>query len=123
MWEAPAGHPLRRMFAGLTEHAFLSNLGVADPPLIDYLSGLLTRFVHTDCVFRLRDGAGHALTELTAMAVEADKLPADGRARREYHRHVGDFALFWSSSSCAPTASAKCGGSGRNWPATRRPAG
>ena len=96
MWEPPAGHPLRRMFAGLTEHAFLSNLGVADPPLIDYLSGLLTRFVHTDCVFRLRDGAGHALTELAVMATEADKLPADGRARREYHRHVGDFALFWS---------------------------
>lgn len=96
MWEAPAGHPLRRMFAGLTEHAFLSNLGVADPPLIDYLSGLLTRFVHTDCVYRLRDGAGRTLTELTAMAVEAEKLPADGRARWEYHRHIGDFALFWS---------------------------
>jgi hypothetical protein len=71
-------------------------LGVADPPLIDYLSGLLTRFVHADSVFRLRDGAGHAITELTGMVAEADKLPADGRTRREYHRHVGDFALFWT---------------------------
>jgi hypothetical protein len=96
MWDAPPEHPLRRLFAGLTEHAFLSNLGVADPPLIDYLSGLLARFVHSDTVFRLKDGTGHALTELAVMATEADKLPADGRTRREYHRHVGDFALFWT---------------------------
>jgi hypothetical protein len=96
MWEPPPGHPLRRLFAGLTEHAFLTTLGVADPPLVDYLSGLLSRFVHADTVYRLRDADGRPLTELTAMAVEADKLPADGRTRREYHRHVGDFALFWS---------------------------
>ena len=64
------------MFAGYTEHAFLTRLGVADPPLIDYLSGLLTRFVHTDCVFRLRDGAGHALTELAVMAAEAEEVHA-----------------------------------------------
>lgn len=96
MWDAPPEHPLRRLFAGLTEHALLSNLGVADPPLIDYLSGLLTRFIHADAVFRLRDGAGKPITELVAMACEADRLPEDGRTRREYHRHVGDFALFWT---------------------------
>ncbi len=96
MWDAPPEHPLRRLFAGLTEHAFLSNLGMADPPLIDYLSDLLARFVHADAVFRLRDGAGHALTELSVTASKADKLPADCRTRREYHRHVGDFALFWT---------------------------
>ena len=52
MWEPPAEHPLRRLFAGLAEHAFFSRLGVADPPLIDYLSALLSRFVHVDAVFR-----------------------------------------------------------------------
>lgn len=96
MWEPPPGHPLRRLFAGLTEHAFLTTLGVADPPLVDYLSGLLSRFVHADTVYRLRDADGRPLAELTAMAVEADKLPADGRTRREYHRHIGDYALFWT---------------------------
>ena len=96
MWDPPAGHPLRRLFAGLTEHAFLATLGVADPPLIDYLSGLLSRFVHTDSVFRLRDESGRRLGELSLMVAEAGKLPPDGRTCREYHRHIGDFALFWT---------------------------
>lgn len=96
MWDAPDGHPLRRMFAGLAEHAFFSQLGVADPPLTDYLSRLLTRFLHFDAVYRLRDGTGQPITELTEMVTEAEQLPAGGRTRREYYRHIGDFALFWT---------------------------
>src|SRR5947208_3525156 len=96
MYDAPDGHPLRRLFAGLAEHAFFSHLGVADPPLIDYLSGLLTRFVHYDAVHRLRDRAGKPITELTEMVIEAEQLPSGGRTRREYYRHIGDFALFWT---------------------------
>ena len=96
MWEPPAEHPLRRLFAGLAEHAFFSQLGVADPPLIDYLSTLLSRFVHTDAVYRLRNPAGQPLTELADMVIEAEQLPPGGRTRREYYRHIGDFALFWT---------------------------
>jgi hypothetical protein len=95
MWEPPAEHPLRRMFAGLAEHAFLSHLGVADPPLIDYLSALLSRFVHFDAVYRLRGDDGRPLTEVVDMVLEAEHLPP-GRTRREYYRHIGDFALFWT---------------------------
>jgi len=96
MWDPPPEHPLRRMFAGLAEHAFFSHLGVADPPLIDYLSSLLTRFIHNDDVYRLRGNAGRPLTELTEMVIEAEQLPAGGRTRRDYYRHIGDFALFWT---------------------------
>jgi hypothetical protein len=96
MWEPPAEHPLRRLFAGLAEHAFFSRLGVADPPLIDYLSALLSRFVHADAVYRLPGGHGRPLTELVEMVLEAGQLPAGGRTRREYYRHIGDFALFWT---------------------------
>jgi hypothetical protein len=96
MWEPPAGHPLRRLFAGLAEHAFFSHLGVADPPLIDYLSELLTRFVHFDAVYRLRNTTGRPLTELADMVIEAEQLPPGVRTRREYYRHIGDFALFWT---------------------------
>jgi len=96
MWEPHDNHPLRRLFAGITEHAFVTTLGVADPPLIDYLSLMLSRFVHTDALHRLRDPDGRRLGELTDMAIEAEKLPAEGRTRREYHRHIGDFALFWT---------------------------
>ena len=50
MWSPPPEHPLRRLFAGLTEQTFLSTLGLADPPLTDYLSELLSRFIHIDAV-------------------------------------------------------------------------
>ena len=96
MWDAPEGHPLRRMFSGLAEHAFFSHLGVADPPLTDYVSNLLARFLHFDAVYRLRDAAGRPITELTEMVIEAEHLPAGGKTRREYYRHIGDFALFWT---------------------------
>jgi hypothetical protein len=96
MWDPPLEHPLRRMFAGLAEHAFFSHLGVADPPLIDYLSALLTRFIHNDAVYRLRGSSGRPLTELTEMVIAAEQLPAGGRTRRDYYRHIGDFALFWT---------------------------
>ena len=96
MWEPPAEHPLKRLFAGLAEHAFFSRLGVADPALIDYLSSLLSRFTHSDAVFRLRNATGRPLTELVEMTMEAEQLPAGGRTRREYYRHIGDFALFWT---------------------------
>ncbi len=96
MWDPPAGHPLRRMFAGLTEHAFVTKLGVADPNLVDYLSTLLSRFVHQDDVYRLRGGDGKPLRDLVGMVVEAEGLPDGGRTRREFFRHIGDFTLFWT---------------------------
>jgi hypothetical protein len=96
MWEPPLSHPLRRMFAGLTEHAFFDKLGMADPALTDYLSGMLSRFVHSDAVFALKNGHGRPMTELVEMVVEAEGLPDGGRTKREFFRHVGDFALFWS---------------------------
>jgi hypothetical protein len=96
MWTPQADHPLRRLFAGLTEHAFITTLGVADPPLVDYLSLLLSRFVHVDAVYRLRNSKGRRLEEVAGMMLEAEALPPEGRTRREYHRHIGDFTLFWT---------------------------
>lgn len=96
MWSAPENHPLRRMFAGLTEHAFLTSIGVTDPPLIDYVSELLTRFIHFNAVYRLRGSHGRPLVEVAEMVMEAEEIPPEGRTRREYHRHIGDFALFWT---------------------------
>ena len=96
MWEPSPGHPLRRMFAGLTEHAFIAKFGVADPPLTDYLSTLLSRFVHLDAVHALPNGHGRPMTELVEMLMEAEGLPEGGRTRRDYFQHIGDFTLFWT---------------------------
>ena len=95
MWLQP-DHPLRLYFNGVTEHTFIADLGVADPPLIDYLSEMLSRFVHIDAIFRLRSGAGKRLEEVADMLMEVEMMPREGRTSREMHRHIGDFTLFWT---------------------------
>ncbi len=89
-------HPLRRLFAGLAEHTFLERFGIGDPRLIDYLSVLLSRFIHMDEVYRLSNARGRRLEEVADMMVEAEALPPEGRTRREIYRHIGDFTLFWT---------------------------
>ena len=85
---------LQQYFAGLTEQTFQSRLGVADPPLVDYLADLLVRFVRNDAIFRVRDLAGRTLSEVAAMIAEAHERVGD--SRRDVHRHIGDFTLFWT---------------------------
>lgn len=84
---------LHRFFAGITEYTFTTRLGVADPPLTDYLAGLLTHFVHTDAIFGLRTPTGERLLQVADMLAEAQAR--QGSARRRVHRHIGDFTLFW----------------------------
>src|SRR5262249_61650291 len=96
MWSSPTDHPLRRMFAGLAEHTFLDQLGIGDPPLVDYLSTLLSRFIHVNAIFRLRNVQGKRLEEVADMMLEAEAMPPEGRTRREVYRHIGDFTLFWT---------------------------
>lgn len=85
---------LRRLFAALTEHAFQVELGLADPKVVDYLTELLVRFVRTDALYRFRDTRGRRLEEVAEMLLEAEERLA--RPRREIHRHIGDFTLFWT---------------------------
>jgi hypothetical protein len=96
MWYYNPDHPLRRLFAALTEDAFENTLGIADPPLVDYVSLLLSRFVHVDAIYRLNNAHGRRLQEVAEMLLDAEALPQEGRTRREYHRHIGDFTLFWT---------------------------
>ncbi len=91
------GHPhgvLGRFLSGLTETTFHGQLGVADPPLVDYLVGLLMRFVHRDAVYSVRDLKGRRLDEVAEMMAEAQARV--GLPQREVHRHIGDYTLFFS---------------------------
>lgn len=92
----PSSKPslLRRYFSGIAESTFQAKLGVADPDLVDYISDLLTRFIRSDAVFRVRNLAGRPLREVAEMVVESQQRVGD--AKREIHRHIGDFTLFWS---------------------------
>ncbi|MBI3408119.1 MAG: hypothetical protein HY040_07155 [Planctomycetes bacterium] len=95
MWYYNPDHPLRRFFSGLTEQTFAANLGMADPGLVDYLSLLLSRFIHIDALHRL-NLSGKRLEEVADMLLEAQALPPEGRTSREMHRHIGDYTLFWT---------------------------
>ena len=44
--------PLRDYFAGVAEYTFETRLGIADPPLVDYITDLLTRFIRSDSLVR-----------------------------------------------------------------------
>jgi hypothetical protein len=84
----------RRFFAGLTEYAFHARLGVADPPLVEYIAELLVRFVRCDSLYAVRSVRGHRLMQVADMLAEAQHR--EGPARRQVHRHIGDFTLFWT---------------------------
>ena len=85
---------LRRLFAGAAEQTFEGDLGIADPPLVEYLVGLLLRFLRQEAIYRVRDTSGHRLTQVVEMVQEAEHRAA--RPRREIYRHIGDFTLFFS---------------------------
>ncbi len=89
---------IRRYFAGITEHTFHADLGVTDTQMVDYMTDLLTRFIRSDAVYRVRSLTGRPLAEVAAMLMEAEERIGD--AKREVHRHVGDFILFWAG--CYP---------------------
>src|SRR5690349_21045150 len=76
---------LRRFFAGLTEYAFAVRMGVADPPLVDYVSEMLVRFVKSDALYGQRTPRGERLIQVADMLAEAEAR--QGLARRRMHRH------------------------------------
>ena len=91
----PESHPLHRLFRGLTEYAFMNELGIGDPSLVGYVAELLASFVPSQGVWQLHDNQGKRLFQVTAMVAEAEAA-GDALRRRECHRHVGDFTLFWT---------------------------
>ncbi len=85
---------LNRFFVGLSEYVFHSQLGVVDTQLVDYVSELLVRFTRVEGLQRVRLLNGKPATEVVAMVAEAEQRL--GEAKREVHRHIGDYTLFWS---------------------------
>ncbi|WP_165248782.1 hypothetical protein [Paludisphaera soli] len=88
-------HPLHRLFRGLTESTFMTELGVGDPSLVGYVSNLLASFAPTQAIGRIRDRQGRPLFEVARILAEAESAEDEER-RCECHRHVGDFTLFWT---------------------------
>ena len=94
MTAEPNHSAMQRYFAGLAESTFQTQLGIVDPPLIDYVSELLIRFVRNDVVHSVRSVTGRPMLTVAELVAEASERLGD--AKRELHQHIGDFTLFWA---------------------------
>ena len=94
MYSARDPDDIDRFFRGLTEHAFHARLGIVDPPLVDYVSLLLVRFIRNDSIRTLPGADAPAIEDVAGMLAVVQDAPAE-RAIEEY-RHIGDYTLFWS---------------------------
>ncbi len=90
------GHPLVRLFARLTEENFSAHLGWPDGEVIEYVTDVLTDFVHVDQLFRIRNAQGRRVEEVAEMLAEGDLLHRAETVdrEREVHKHIGDYTMF-----------------------------
>jgi len=95
MFSARDPSDLDRFFRGLTEYAFQARLGVVDPPLVDYVSVLLVRFIRHERLAVLPGAGVEQLADVGQLLLAGERR-ADAAEAREEYRHLGDVTLFWS---------------------------
>ncbi|MGI9178177.1 MAG: hypothetical protein ACR2IT_10020 [Pirellulales bacterium] len=95
MFSAHDHSDIDRFFRGLTEYAFHTRLGVVDPPLVDYVSFLLVRFLRNDRSHPLPAPCAAEAADVARLLADAAGHAAAEAAIQEY-RHIGDITLFWS---------------------------
>ena len=89
-------HPLRRLFAELLDRNLTETARVQDPQIAVYIAGVLTDFLHTDNLYRVRSVRGKRLEDVGEMLIESNPL-LGGRSfvyERQVRKHVGDYTLF-----------------------------
>lgn len=98
-----------RFFHGLTENVFYGLMGIADPPLVEYISSLLVRFIRNDIFYELPGAPGVAVADLTDMLTDAQKRSGAASSQRvPSHRRlhfVLDGRLPGSSAKVSRTGS------------------
>lgn len=85
---------LERFFTGLSEYTFYSQLGCTDTELVCYVSDLLVRFTKSESLNRIGQWNGLRAPQVVALLTQSQT--ESGVDRRELHRHIGDFTLFWT---------------------------
>lgn len=88
----PADHPIRSLFLELTERG-MGQLNMHDPDTIQYITNLLTEFVHIQNMYRVHHESGRRLQYIFDILEEANEEMSPS-IRRDYYRHLGDLTLF-----------------------------
>jgi len=95
----PESHPLRQLFMELVARHYAEEIGLRDPQIVNYVAHLMTEFCEVDQLFKFRDAAGRALTDVGEMLMESDPVygPAPSFDReRQVRKHIGDYTLFFT---------------------------
>ena len=87
-----ANHPIRTLFHQLTERG-MGQLNLHDPDTIQYITNLLTEFVHTENMCRIKKEFGRREEYLFSMLAQASSTVSPS-LRRDYYKHLGDLTLF-----------------------------
>jgi hypothetical protein len=85
-------HPIRDLFHRLTERG-MGQLNMHDPDTIQYITNLLTEFVHIDNMYRIKDESGQRLKYIFDVLTEVREVMSP-ELRRDYYKHLGDLTLF-----------------------------
>ena len=94
MFSASDEDDVDRFFRGLTENAFHGQIGVVDPPLVEYVATLLVRFMRSDDL-RVFPSRTALVRERLARLLDDVSQPPAATAIEEY-RQIGDATLFWT---------------------------
>ena len=85
-------------FFSRTLSSTFPELGIRDPVIIQYISGVLAQFARTDDLYRIRSATGRRLELITEMLMELQDSKEDPSfnlvREREIRQHIGDYALF-----------------------------
>lgn len=89
-------HPLRQLFATVTERSFLERLGWPDFAVIRYLVEVLVDFTHIDSMYKIRDAQGGRVEDVAEMLMEGHLPERVGsfERQRQVHKHIGDYTIF-----------------------------
>ena len=88
----PTDHPVRSLFRTLTERG-MAQINIRDEASITYISSLMTEFLRTEHLYRVRDERGRRLEYLADLLEAADQT-RDPVERVDHHKHLGDLTLF-----------------------------
>jgi len=89
----PDSHPLQQLFVELVGRHYAEEIGIRDPQIVNYVAHLLTEFCEIEQLFKIRDAAGQALTDVGQMQQDTDPVygPAPSYDReRQLRKHIGD---------------------------------
>jgi len=95
----PESHPLQKFFLELVGRHYAEQIGIRDPQIVGYVAHLLAEFCDAEQLFKIRDAAGKALTDVGRMLVESNPVfgPAPSFDReRQVRKHIGDYTLFFT---------------------------